>query len=79
MKTIPIKTPKQTPKGKRSAALAGFTLAHYIEVTKSPIGQEAVTDLICDLRHYCEAVGINFELCEEMAFEHYRDGFRALH
>ena len=32
---------------------------------------EAVTDLLADLRHYCDALGFDMADCDRMAREHY--------
>lgn len=34
-------------------------------------GEEAVIDLLTDLRHHCAAFGIDFDACDRMAGDHF--------
>lgn len=34
-------------------------------------GEDAVIDLLADLRHHCRAAGIDFDSCNRMAADHF--------
>lgn len=58
------------------AAAARRTLgdyAHHKNVAKFPKHEEAemVTDFLADLRHMCEAHGIDFYACLDSSYNHY--------
>ena len=35
--------------------------------------ETVITDMLADLRHLCDAVGLEFHACDRMAYAHYTD------
>lgn len=56
-------------------ATARFAIASTCFARAEPpeCGEDAITDLLADLLHYCAASGIDFERCERVAAMHFED------
>ena len=58
------------------AAWAAATVAQYQLVKGEPEGvgnEEAIIDLLTDLRHLCKLEGLHYEKLDNMAFQHFEN------
>ncbi|MDX1967103.1 MAG: hypothetical protein SFV23_08035 [Planctomycetaceae bacterium] len=68
---------RMTPDNQARAAAGSLALEAYQHakgLTESPSlqsPQETLTDLLSDLRHFADAVGIDFDAADRMAQDHY--------
>ena len=49
-------------------SMAKIALRSYVQVDDEP---EAITDLLSDLRHLCDALGLDFAELDRIAYRHY--------
>ncbi|MBA4174023.1 MAG: hypothetical protein C0511_15535 [Hyphomicrobium sp.] len=55
------------------AARAALARAAWIRGNLPCYGDEALTDLLADLRHFCVAAHIDFDACDRLAAMHFAD------
>lgn len=58
---------------RQRAARAKLALSDYIDEDPNAEPSQFVTDLLCDLRHYCDAMRIDFADCDSMGDMHYSE------
>ncbi|MEL6216350.1 MAG: hypothetical protein AAFQ99_11825 [Pseudomonadota bacterium] len=58
---------------KQRAERAARTLVTYRKLVgeSDPSAEEDVTDLLADLRHFCDVIGRDFDALNDRAFGHY--------
>ena len=52
-------------------ARAALARAAWVRGESPAYDEDAVTDLLADLRHLCEAVGLDFARCDRVAAMHF--------
>jgi hypothetical protein len=55
------------------AARAALARAAWTRGAAPAYDEEAVVDLLTDLRHWCSAAGIDFPRCDHLAWAHHQD------
>lgn len=58
---------------RQRAARAKLALSDYIDEDPHADADQHVADLLCDLRHYCDAMRIDFDACNNMGDMHYAE------
>jgi len=53
------------------AARAAMARAAWVRGESPAYGEDAITDLLTDMRHLCEAGGLDFERCDRVAAMHF--------
>lgn len=60
-------------RGRGQQALAAYRTMHPDYKDENEPDDQAVTDLLADLMHYCKRQGIDFQKCAAMAEVHFED------
>lgn len=55
------------------AARAALARAAWVRGEAPCYGDEALIDLLADLRHFCEVTRIDFDACDRLASMHFAD------
>ncbi len=58
-------------KSRIEAARAALARAAWSRGDTPYYGEEAITDLLADLRHFCAAAGLEFAACDRLADVHF--------
>jgi len=64
------------PSNRERADWASMALDTYAETVNTPPDEErelVLSDLLCDLMHYCEVEDIDFHQCVERAEDHFNE------
>jgi len=54
-------------------AIGAYCIAHPDYIDGLEVDDEIITEMLADLRHYCHANGIDFEMCARMAETHFSE------
>lgn len=68
---VPKKASDVPPECKQSAKLAARVISFYNRSTCNDHNETNLTDLLADLRHWCDSKGIDFAECDSNAYNHY--------
>jgi hypothetical protein len=55
------------------ASFAGQTLRFYRDIVGSDDDETVITDLLADLRHFCDAAGLDFDAMIDSSFQHWNE------